>query len=67
MIRMVSPEMAANFTNEFEEMFVYDAYGELSISDNPYPEVLVGDTLIEVYFPRMKERWRVTDSHGLST
>ncbi len=50
MIRMVSPEMAANFTNEFEEMFVYDAYGELSISDNPYPEVLVGDTLIEVYF-----------------
>ncbi|MBN1266333.1 MAG: DUF1669 domain-containing protein [Anaerolineales bacterium] len=50
LVRLVSSELAADYTREFEEMFVSDAYGALSESDTPYPEVWLGDTLIEVYF-----------------
>jgi phosphatidylserine/phosphatidylglycerophosphate/cardiolipin synthase-like enzyme len=50
LVRLRSSELAADYTREFEEMFVQDAYGLLSESDTPYPEVLLGDTLVEVYF-----------------
>ena len=35
MIRVFSPEIAADYTHEFEEMFVDDAFGQLSLHDTP--------------------------------
>jgi len=50
LVRLQSAELAADYTREFEEMFVQDAYGALSEPDTPFPRVMVGDTLVEVYF-----------------
>lgn len=50
LIRILSPEIAADYTHEFEEMFVDDAFGQLSLTDTPFPEAMLGDVLVEVYF-----------------
>ncbi len=45
-----SRDLAANFTREFEEMFMEGRYGELSRADTPYPFLVVGDAAVEVAF-----------------
>ncbi|PKL75152.1 MAG: hypothetical protein CVV27_16840, partial [Candidatus Melainabacteria bacterium HGW-Melainabacteria-1] len=45
-----SPELAANFHMEFEEMFVAKAFGITSPNAVPHPRVTVGKTLIETHF-----------------
>jgi len=50
LIHIHSTDMAENFLTEFDEMFLYDMFGRDIISDTPHPQVLVGDTWIEVYF-----------------
>lgn len=48
-IAFVSPELAANYTNEFEEMFGGE-FGPTSPANTPYPSVQVGGILVENYF-----------------
>lgn len=45
-----SVKMAENYTNEFEEMFVDDKFGEDVVPETPNPKVSIDDTRIEVYF-----------------
>ena len=49
-VHIHSSEVAEDFITEFDEMFLQDMFGKDSISDTPHPQVLVGDTLLEVYF-----------------
>jgi len=44
-----SPELAANYTAEFEEMF-NGAFGPTSPSNTPYPQISIGSVTIENYF-----------------
>ncbi|HOA23122.1 MAG: phospholipase D-like domain-containing protein [Aggregatilineales bacterium] len=48
-IVLVSPEVAQNYTVEFEEMFG-GAFGPSSPANTPYPGVQVGDLWVETYF-----------------
>jgi phosphatidylserine/phosphatidylglycerophosphate/cardiolipin synthase-like enzyme len=50
LIRILSNKVAQNFTREFEEMFVEDRFGALSLADTPYPSVMVDGVPMEVYF-----------------
>lgn len=45
-----SPELARDYTREFEEMFAEGRFGQLSRVDTPYPFLAVGDTAVEVAF-----------------
>jgi phosphatidylserine/phosphatidylglycerophosphate/cardiolipin synthase-like enzyme len=49
-VRIRSREMAANYTAEFEEMFLDGRFGPSSPSGTPYPHLMVDGTLIETYF-----------------
>lgn len=44
-----SPELAANYTAEFEEMF-NGAFGPTSPSETPYPQISIGNVTVENYF-----------------
>jgi phosphatidylserine/phosphatidylglycerophosphate/cardiolipin synthase-like enzyme len=48
-IVLFSPEVAANYTAEFEEMFS-GQFGPTSPASTPYPGVDVGGTWVETYF-----------------
>lgn len=48
-IAFVSPELAANYTAEFEEMFS-GQFGPTSPSNTPHPGTAVGDIWVETYF-----------------
>ena len=50
LIRLISPELAASYAHEFEEMFTRGEFGPTSTADTPYRQVDVGGTLVEVYF-----------------
>ncbi|MEW6567974.1 MAG: phospholipase D-like domain-containing protein [Chloroflexota bacterium] len=50
LLRLRSPEIAADFTREFEEMFVEDRFGALSLPDTPFPEAGLDGRTIEVLF-----------------
>jgi phosphatidylserine/phosphatidylglycerophosphate/cardiolipin synthase-like enzyme len=50
LIRIRSTEVAADYTTEFEEMFVGDEFGPSSPANTPYPSVSIGGTQVEVYF-----------------
>jgi phosphatidylserine/phosphatidylglycerophosphate/cardiolipin synthase-like enzyme len=50
LIRILSSRVAQDFTREFEEMFVEDRFGALSLADTPYPSVTVNGVPVEVYF-----------------
>ena len=50
LIRIHSVEMAENYTNEFEEMFVDDKFGPDVVADTPNPRVTIDGTPIDVYF-----------------
>jgi phosphatidylserine/phosphatidylglycerophosphate/cardiolipin synthase-like enzyme len=45
-----SPQLAENYTTEFEEMFTQHKFGPTSTADTPNPQVRIGDTLIESCF-----------------
>jgi phosphatidylserine/phosphatidylglycerophosphate/cardiolipin synthase-like enzyme len=49
-LRIVSPEMAANYAAEFDEMFEDDAFGPGSPADTPYPILIAGDAEIRTLF-----------------
>jgi phosphatidylserine/phosphatidylglycerophosphate/cardiolipin synthase-like enzyme len=48
-IVIYSPELAANYTAEFEEMFNGE-FGPRSPSETPYPQIRIGSVTIENYF-----------------
>ncbi len=50
LIRIRSSLLAQDYTSEFEEMFVDDAFGPGSPADTPYPTLTVDGTSIEVFF-----------------
>jgi phosphatidylserine/phosphatidylglycerophosphate/cardiolipin synthase-like enzyme len=49
-IRINSREMAANYTAEFEEMFLDGSFGSTSPSKTPHRHLTLDGTLIETYF-----------------
>ncbi len=49
MLRFVSRQIAADYTNEFEQMFE-GRFGTAKSSATPYPEVRLGSVNVEVYF-----------------
>lgn len=51
LVRFNSPELAQNFTTEFEEMFTDDTFGSGSPANTPNPQVtLAGGARVENYF-----------------
>jgi phosphatidylserine/phosphatidylglycerophosphate/cardiolipin synthase-like enzyme len=50
MVRIGSPEVARDFTWEFDEMFEEDRFGALSLADTPKRRLIVGDVPLEVLF-----------------
>ena len=49
MLRFASRQIAADYTNEFEQMFA-GRFGTAKASGTPYPHVRVGQASVEVYF-----------------
>jgi phosphatidylserine/phosphatidylglycerophosphate/cardiolipin synthase-like enzyme len=45
-----SKEVAEDFTREFDEMFLEDRFGALSVANTPHPKVDFGDVTIEIAF-----------------
>lgn len=45
-----SPEIATNFSNEFEKMFVERRFGPTKSKDVPNPVVRIGDVRVETHF-----------------
>ena len=45
-----SPELAQNYSTEFDEMFVEHSFGPTSPANTPNPRIIIGDTLIETCF-----------------
>ncbi len=50
LIRLRSSQVGANFTREFEEMFLDERYSVLSRADTPFPESQLAGSLVQVYF-----------------
>lgn len=50
LVRIRSRRVAENYTREFDEMFLEDRYGALSLADTPYPAVRIDGVDVEVYF-----------------
>jgi phosphatidylserine/phosphatidylglycerophosphate/cardiolipin synthase-like enzyme len=50
LVRIRSAANAENYTREFEEMFVEDRFGALSLHDTPHPTFNLDGIMIEVYF-----------------
>jgi len=49
-IYIQSPQLAQNYTAEFEEMFSQHAFGPTSPANTPNPRIQIGDTWIETCF-----------------
>lgn len=50
LVRITSPEVAADFTKEFNEMFENSQFGPLVVPETPYPSVDIQGTQVEVLF-----------------
>ncbi len=50
LVRIRSSELAEDYTREFEEMFLEDRFGALSLRDTPHPLVNIHGVSVEVYF-----------------
>ncbi|MFN2198868.1 MAG: phospholipase D-like domain-containing protein, partial [Anaerolineales bacterium] len=50
LLQLRSPQIAADYLREFEEMFVQDRFGDASRADTPYPEVYLDGIPVEVRF-----------------
>lgn len=51
LVRIISPELAADFTVEFEGMYLDGLFGEKHRPQTPYPLLTIDTTTLEVYFP----------------
>ena len=49
-IRISSPEIAADYTKEFDEMFVNNQFGRLVVPETPYSSVTIQGTQVDVLF-----------------
>ena len=49
-VRVFSPEMAADYTKEFDEMFVNNQFGRLVVPETPYPSVTIQGTQVDILF-----------------
>ena len=45
-----SPQLASDYTTEFEELFTQQMFGKKDAPKTPYPEVILDDSQIECYF-----------------
>ncbi|HJR80355.1 MAG TPA: phospholipase D-like domain-containing protein [Anaerolineales bacterium] len=50
LIRIQSPELAADYVKEFEEMFINHQFGPLVAPETPYPSVTIQGTRVDVFF-----------------
>jgi phosphatidylserine/phosphatidylglycerophosphate/cardiolipin synthase-like enzyme len=50
LVRLLSDRLAANYTAEFEEMFVDDRFGPSSPVNTPYPLLQLDNVQVETYF-----------------
>lgn len=50
LIRLRSSKLAEDYTREFEQMFVNDAFSKEKHSETPYPTFTINGSAIEVYF-----------------
>ena len=50
LVRITSPEVAADYTQEFNEMFENNQFGPLVLPQTPYPVVDIQGTRVEVLF-----------------
>ncbi|OGO19062.1 MAG: hypothetical protein A2Z14_16055 [Chloroflexi bacterium RBG_16_48_8] len=50
LIRVLSDKVAESYTHEFDEMFLEDRFGALSLADTPYPIVDLEGMEVEIYF-----------------
>lgn len=50
LVRIRSTLLAENYTREFEEMFLEDRFGALSLRDTPHPSFSIDGLMLEVYF-----------------
>jgi phosphatidylserine/phosphatidylglycerophosphate/cardiolipin synthase-like enzyme len=49
-VRINSPEVAADYTKEFEEMFLNNQFGKFVVPETPHPTVDIQGTQVEVLF-----------------
>ena len=49
-VRVNSQEIAADYTKEFDEMFVNNQFGRLVVPETPYPSVIIQGTQVDVLF-----------------
>ncbi|GMV95400.1 MAG: hypothetical protein AMXMBFR82_51780 [Candidatus Hydrogenedentota bacterium] len=64
-IVVASPELAANFTGEFNEMFAEQQFGPRSPRGAPYPVVVLDGVTFETYFaPEDNVRREILDEIG---
>mgnify|MGYP001197131657 FL=1 len=49
-IKIYSPQLAQNYTNEFEKMFVNRTFGASKAAGSPYPTLAISGSVIENYF-----------------
>jgi phosphatidylserine/phosphatidylglycerophosphate/cardiolipin synthase-like enzyme len=49
-VRIYSQELAADYTKEFDEMFVNNQFGQLVVPETTYPSVVIQGTQVEVLF-----------------
>jgi len=50
LLRLRSSALAEDYTREFEEMFVDDRFGPLSMADTPNPAITIDGMRVEVWF-----------------
>jgi phosphatidylserine/phosphatidylglycerophosphate/cardiolipin synthase-like enzyme len=50
LLRLRSSALAEDYAREFDEMFVDDRFGPLSIADTPHPALTIDGTPVEVWF-----------------
>jgi phosphatidylserine/phosphatidylglycerophosphate/cardiolipin synthase-like enzyme len=50
LLRIVSDQLAKNYSTEFEQMFTEHLFGPEKISDTPYPRLNLDGTTVENYF-----------------
>ncbi len=50
MICIHALQAAADYTNEFEEMYLHHLFGSDAVADTPYPKLIVNDIPVEIYF-----------------
>lgn len=51
LIRLTSPELAADYTVEFEAMYQGGLFGEQHRPETPYPLISIGGSTLEVFLP----------------